>query len=276
MKRLSILFSCVLLFFFSCAPGDTNEKSAQLVTPNDSISYAIAVQLSQGMLQLMTDELGVNKEYTDDFIRGICHAFPSDESDSQYAYAQGLYIGTRAIAMLGRAQSEVYGNDTTKKINRASFLDGIVASIKGSGAMEEREAMEYYYYRMFRGASEQFMQKNATRAGVVTLASGLQYKIDKMGTGEIATPLDIVKCIYRGTFTNGSTFDSSRGEAVDLPVSKLIPGFTEALCTLPEGTKCKLYIPWELAYGARGNQTIPPYSALVFDLEIVKIIRQKY
>lgn len=274
MRRLSILISCFALLFASCAPSEVSEKSEQLVTPNDSISYAVAMMLSQQLPQLMTDELKVNAEYTDDFVRGICHAFPSDDSESKYAYAQGLYIGARAIAMLRRAQSEVYDNDTTQKIDRTHFLNGIIASIKGGGAMDSKAAMEYFNYRMYREASEKFMKMNATREGVVTLPSGLQYKIDEMGTGCLATPRDVVKCVYRGTFTDGTTFDSSRGEAVELPVANLIPGFSEALCVLPEGTKCKLYIPWNLAYGAEGNAKIPPYSTLVFDLEIVKVIKQ--
>lgn len=273
MKRLSILLSVAALLLASCAPVETKENSTRLLTPNDSISYAVAFQLSKDLSGIMTEELGVDKENVEDFVRGICHAFPDDESGSKYAYAQGLYIGARAIAMLGRAQSEVYGNDTTMKISREHFLAGIVAAIKGGGAMDTRTAVEYYNYRMYRGASEKFMQMNAEREGVQTLSSGLQYKIKEMGNGELATPFDKVKCIYRGMFVDGTTFDSSRGEAVELPVAKLIPGFAEALCTFPEGTKCKIYIPWNLAYGARGNSAIPPYSALVFDLEIVKIMK---
>ena len=273
MKHLPILISCLLLLFASCAPEGANEKSGAIVTSNDSISYAVAVQLSKELSYIMTEELGVDKEHTEDFVRGICHAFPADDSKSQYAYAQGLYIGSRAIAMLRRAQSEVYGNDTTVKISRKHFLDGIVAAISGEGAMSVKDATEYYNYRMYRMASEKFMQVNATREGVVTLPSGLQCKVEKMGEGEIATPLDVVKCVYRGTFTNGSTFDSSRGKAVELPVARLIPGFSEALCTFPEGTKCKIYVPWNLAYGAQGKSNIPPYSTIVFDLEIIKVIR---
>ena len=274
MKHLSVFISCVALLLASCAQSDDGGKDNLLATANDSISYAVGMQLSNELEYIMTRELGVGKEYTADFVRGICHAFPADESASQYAYAQGLYIGSRAIAMLRRAQSEVYGNDTTRKISRKHFLDGIVAAIQGGGAMDAKAATEYYNYRLYREENEKFMQMNTTREGVVALPSGLQYKIETMGDGRIATPSDVVECIYRGTFTDGTTFDSSRGEAVEFQVAKLVPGFTEALCTLPEGTKCKLYIPWNLAYGARGNSMIPPYCTLVFDLEILKVVGQ--
>ena len=273
MKYLSVFISCLALLLASCALGDTDKESGALENANDSISYAVGMQLSKELAYIMTEELGVGKEYTDDFVRGVCHAFPTSEDASEYAYAQGLYIGSRAIAMLRRAQSEVYGNDTTVKINREHFLNGIVAAIQGGGHMDARTAMEYYNYRLYREASEKFMRMNATRDGVVALQSGLQYKVYTMGKGEVAAPSDIVRCIYRGTFTDGTTFDSSRGEAVDFPVANLIPGFTEALCTLPVGTKCKLYIPWNLAYGERGNSSIPPYSTLVFDLEIIEIVK---
>lgn len=273
MKRLYILLSCVALLLASCVPSEKETRNAVLADSNDSISYAMGFQLSTDLSNIMTEELGVEKGYVEDFVRGIRHAFPADDSKSQHAYAQGLYIGSRAIAMLRRAQSEVYGNDTTIKIDREHFLAGIVAAIQGNGAMDRKAAVDYYNYRMFRAASENFMQVNATRQGVVSLPSGLQYKIKEMGSGKVATMSDNVKCIYRGMFTDGTTFDSSRGEAVELPVAGLIPGFTEALCTLPEGTGCKIYIPWDLAYGARGNSAIPPYSALVFDLEIVEVMK---
>ena len=96
-----------------------------------------------------------------------------------------------------------------------------------------------------------------------------------MGDGAVAGFYDVVSCVYKGTYPNGAVFDSSHGEAVHLEVATLVPGFAEALMTLPVGTVCKLYIPWDLAYGAEGSKVVPPYSALVYDLEIKGIVKKK-
>ena len=109
---------------------------------------------------------------------------------------------------------------------------------------------------------------------MVVLPSGLQYKIEQMGNGAVAGYHDIVSCVYKGTYPNGALFDTTRGEAVELEVAALVPGFAEALMTLPAGTVCKLYIPWELAYGEAGTNVVPPYSALVYDLEIKASVKK--
>ena len=90
-----------------------------------------------------------------------------------------------------------------------------------------------------------------------------------MGSGAKAGNDDTVKCIYKGTYPNGAVFDSSRGEAVDLEVASLVPGLAEVVMTLPAGTQCMVYVPWNLAYGAKGSGKISPYSALVYDIEII-------
>ena len=95
------------------------------------------------------------------------------------------------------------------------------------------------------------------------------------GNGRAATYSDAIKCVYKGTYPNGSAFDSSRGFAVEKRVNEMVPGLAEAVMNLPSGTKCKVYIPWELGYGANGSRNVAPYSALVYDLEIVEVIAGK-
>jgi FKBP-type peptidyl-prolyl cis-trans isomerase len=119
-----------------------------------------------------------------------------------------------------------------------------------------------------------FLAENKTKEGVVTLPSGLQYKILQQGTGPKPTAKDIVVCNYRGTLLDGKEFDSSykRGQPATFPLGQVIKGWTEALQLMPVGSKWQLFVPAELAYGdqSRGPD-ITPYSTLIFEVELVSI-----
>jgi FKBP-type peptidyl-prolyl cis-trans isomerase len=119
-----------------------------------------------------------------------------------------------------------------------------------------------------------FLAENKTKEGVVTLPSGLQYKILQQGTGPKPTAKDIVVCNYRGTLLNGKEFDSSykRGQPATFPLGQVIKGWTEALQLMPVGSKWQLFVPAELAYGERNmGPDITPYSTLIFEVELVSI-----
>jgi FKBP-type peptidyl-prolyl cis-trans isomerase len=123
-------------------------------------------------------------------------------------------------------------------------------------------------------AGEQFLAANKSKEGIVTLPSGLQYKVLKDGAGSKPTASDSVVCNYRGTLIDGKEFDSSykRGEPATLSVGEVIKGWTEALQLMPVGSKWQLYVPADLAYGERSpSPDIPPNSALVFDVELLSI-----
>lgn len=124
-------------------------------------------------------------------------------------------------------------------------------------------------------AGLKYLEENKKREGVVTLPSGLQYKILKEGNGPKPKASDTVKCHYEGRLINGKVFDSSirRNEPAEFPVSGVIPGWVEALQLMPVGSKWQLYIPSELAYGAHGaGQSIGPNETLIFDVELLAIV----
>ncbi|MFH2067902.1 MAG: FKBP-type peptidyl-prolyl cis-trans isomerase [Candidatus Omnitrophota bacterium] len=119
-----------------------------------------------------------------------------------------------------------------------------------------------------------FLAGNKTKPGVVTLPSGLQYKILKAGNGKKPIGSDTVECHYRGTLVNGTEFDSSyrRGQPASFPVSGVIPGWTEALKLMPVGSKWQLFIPPQLAYGTQGaGRDIGPDATLIFEVELLAI-----
>lgn len=123
------------------------------------------------------------------------------------------------------------------------------------------------------GEGQTFLDENKKKPGVITTSSGLQYIIEKEGKGDSPTATDEVSVHYKGTLINGTVFDSSEGkEPVSFPVNRVIAGWTEALQLMKVGSKFKLFIPYNLAYGDRGaGQQIQPYSTLIFDVELLGI-----
>ena len=124
------------------------------------------------------------------------------------------------------------------------------------------------------GPGREFLEANAKKEGVVTLPSGLQYEVLEEGSGDSPGPTDKVKAHYRGTLIDGTQFDSSydRNEPFVAPVTGVIRGWTEALQLMKEGSKWKIYVPYDLAYGPQGRPpVIPPYSTLIFEMELLEV-----
>ncbi len=181
-------------------------------------------------------------------------------------------------SLTSQGLADINGEILTKTIN---------AALKGTKtAFTPEEANKFigeYFQKITeeKGAAvrvegEKFLEENKKRTGVTTTASGLQYEIIKTGEGAKPTAEDKVKTHYHGTLTNGTVFDSSvdRGEPVEFPVNGVIKGWTEALQLMPVGSKWKLFIPYQLAYGERGaGGQIPGYSALVFEVELLEIVK---
>lgn len=123
-------------------------------------------------------------------------------------------------------------------------------------------------------AGEEFLKENAKKAGVDTLAGGVQYKVIKAGEGAMPTETDVVKVAYSGKLINGKVFDERLGEeAVEFPVNGVIPGWTTALKAMPVGSKWEVVIPADMGYGPRPNGSIPANSTLVFEMELLDIVK---
>lgn len=145
-------------------------------------------------------------------------------------------------------------------------------------AQAEQQAAQAAAGEANQAASEAYLASNATREGVVVTESGLQYEVLTAGEGAKPGAADTVEVHYRGTLVDGTEFDSSysRGQTVSFGVGQVIPGWTEALQLMPVGSKYKLFIPSELAYGAGGaGAVIGPNAALIFEVELVSIAGQE-
>jgi FKBP-type peptidyl-prolyl cis-trans isomerase len=183
----------------------------------------------------------------------------------------------------------LYGQDYTESKENLDFLlDSVfLAGFKDAMAsktkidMETAKANLDAHFAKKRDAEvnialeegKVFFEQNAAREGVVQTASGLQYEVLVAGKGKAPQPTDRVKVHYHGTLLDGTVFDSSvqRGEPVTFGVTEVIPGWTEVLQLMPIGSKWKVYIPFNLAYGAQGAGPIQPYSSLVFEIDLIGI-----
>ena len=243
------------------------------VAVDDSLSYAVSLIIARDMPRAI-EELGITDDNLATFVKGLTDAFPADGSPSSVAYARGVVIGATAMEMLEDAERAIAQSDTTKKISKPVFFEGLKAIATGEKPMMNlQQAYDYYNGVVFRGPSEVFIARNRTRNGVETLPGGVQVKIERLGDGETAALGSTVGYVYKASYINGNTVESSRGEVVEAVVNTMPPGLADVMTTLPVGTKCKAYLPWQLAYGERGNYKVPPYSALVYDIEIVKIVK---
>jgi len=162
------------------------------------------------------------------------------------------------------------------KENKAS-MDEMVARTFIMSYFEKKQQADML--EMYKGAKEEgekFLEQNKNKGGVTTTASGLQYEVISMGTGPKPTSEQTVKVHYTGTLMDGTKFDSSvdRNEPAVFPVSGVIAGWVEALQLMPVGSKFKLYIPSELAYGESGaGEVISPFAVLIFDVELLEIVQ---
>lgn len=191
------------------------------------------------------------------------------------SYALGLSIGNN------------FQNSGINNLQVEDFVKGLKDVLGGAEPEisydEAKQVINDYFMNLQKErlelnkkAGEEFLNINRGKAGVVTLPSGLQYQVLKQGEGAKPAASDKVKCHYHGTLINGTVFDSSvqRGEPAVFGVSQVIPGWVEALQLMPVGSKWRLFIPSDLAYGEHGaGDAIEPNSALVFDVELLDIVK---
>ena len=200
----------------------------------DKNSYALGMSIAHNMLQS-----GVREISFDDFTAGLKAALTGAETAITYEEA-------------------------------GTLLDEFFGKIQEEQAARQAEIGEF-----MKKDGETFLAANAKKEGVTVLPSGLQYKVLKSGEGRKPGRTDKVRCHYEGTFPNGQKFDSSSdgNEPAVFGVNQVIAGWTEALQLMSEGSAWELYIPYNLAYGEAGAPgAIPPYSALVFKVELIEVL----
>lgn len=195
---------------------------------------------------------------------------------NQLSYAWGIAIGKQ---LRGMGLTDLNYEDFDRAL-KASFED-LPTEME---AQEAQKIITEYLEELSRKASEaaqavgkKFLEENAKKDNVITTASGLQYEVEKEGTGAQPTAEDEVTVHYTGKLLDGTVFDSSvsRGEPATFPLNRVIPGWTEGVQLMKEGGKYRFFIPSDLAYGPSGIQgAIPPHATLIFDVELIKVIKK--
>jgi FKBP-type peptidyl-prolyl cis-trans isomerase FklB len=210
---------------------------------------------------------------------GAGQAAPEFKTDKdKFSYALGMNFGENFRkqgldldpAVFAKAFAEAFstGKTSMSEQDMTTVLTAAAQEIRKKQAAVVAEKSE-----KAQKEGEAFLADNKTKEGVVTLPSGLQYKILKAGTGEKPTLEDTVQCNYKGTLINGTEFDASEkhGGPASFPVKGVIAGWTEALQLMPVGSKWQLFVPSNLAYGPQGPPDIGPNATLIFEVELVSI-----
>lgn len=233
MKRISVILIAAATSLVMVSCNNNDNAKVELKNFDDSLSYAIGMRLYD-----MYEGDNLNKE-TDSTI--VLKAFTDKMNKKE--------------ALTAEEEEATIMTFFTKK-------------------QEEQQREQAKQYESTKAEGENFLAENAKRPEVKTTASGLQYEVITEGKGQKPTETDIVKVHYKGTLIDGTVFDSSydRGEPTEFPLNGVIRGWTEGLQLMSVGSKYKLYIPYQLGYGERGaGEMIKPYSALIFDVELLEI-----
>lgn len=272
--------------------ADTAKVSSEYSSKISNEADATKKAKLEKELKFKTDSINkANSKNLEEFLTGFTHTLNQDNSKS--AYNAGVAIGSQLSSVTERFESEVLGGG--KKMNMDAFTIAFAnslkdeklliddankmveeAAVKAQQANEAKKAEEMkaqYAEQVAEG--DKFMAENKSKNGVITLPSGLQYKVLDMGTGERPTANDRVTVHYKGTLLDGTVFDSSydRGEPATFGVGQVIKGWTEGLQLMPVGSKWILYIPYDLAYGNRDQGAIKPFSNLIFEVELIDIVK---
>lgn len=296
MKKLCILFAALCCLSAGAASKKKVAKKAVAVAEKaDTISAADFSYLmgkgygAIGLKQYLTERIGVDTAYIADFLQGFDNGQLTENDKRQKARMAGIEIRTQLQEQI-IPQITKQVDDSLQIIAPEEFIAGFRAGLSGendripvsmdSAQQAVRKQMDYYHgaamerkYGANRKAGEDFLKQNGRQKDVVTTASGLQYKVIQKGEGEIPTATQRVRVNYEGRLIDGTVFDSSykRNEPATFGCNQVIKGWTEALTMMPVGSKWELYIPQELAYGDRDMSTIPPFSTLIFTVELLDI-----
>lgn len=268
------------------------EKSVvTMTTQSDTLSYVAGMSLTQGLVEFLQHSMKIDTAYMADFISGLEKTIESADDPQFKAYMAGMEIAKQLKEKMlpGMARELKDSPDSlVEELAFRGFTDALQgdttyyniedASLLFKDLMNEaKEAKTEKLYGENRRAGEQFLADNAKKEGVTTTESGLQYKVIVEGKGEKPQATDRVKVNYEGRLVDGTVFDSSAkhgDKPLEFKANQVIKGWTEALTLMPVGSKWELYIPYDLAYGERDSGKIKPFSALIFTVELVEIVKK--
>lgn len=298
MKK-TLLLALALVVSASFSPVEAiKKKNKEVVFPaqpvvlnnsSDSLSYAAGVALTNGLVSYLLQQK-MDTTMMSDFVRGLREGIRSVGDPKQKAYMVGLDIARQVNERMLPGISEEFKNSPDSIISDL-LCRGFIDAIEGDSTVFTYDAADKFFtekraldkiakenklYGPNREAGEQFLKENAKKDSVIVLPSGLQYKVLVKGDGEVPLEDQKVQVNYEGRLIDGTVFDASArhgDKPSEFKPNQVIKGWTEALTMMPVGSKWQLFIPYYLAYGNRSAGVIKPYSTLIFDVELVGIVK---
>ena len=259
---------------------------------SDSVSYAAGMAITNGLMPFLKQQHGLDSTNIGTFIKAFEEAINAEDSPEAKARIAGAEIANQVRSRMLPGISGDF-KDSPDSIIPNIFYRGFIDAMKQDSTHFKQAAAEEFFkkkqeedkkakdeklYGANREAGIKFLKENAQKEGVITTASGLQYKILVQGDGQVPQRTDKVQVHYEGRLVDGTVFDASKkhgDKPLEFRADQVIKGWTEALTMMPVGSKWQLFIPQELAYGERNSGTIKPYSTLIFDVELVGIVGAK-
>ena len=289
MKKFSFVAAMAIAVATLMSCNGNNPKPS-LKTDVDTLSYAIGMAQTQGLMDYLANAKGVDTTYIAEFIQGVTDGANAGEDKKKAAYFAGLEIGQQiSNNMMKGLNYNLFGDDSTKTISMHNFLAGFVSGVvkknqlmtvqeAGSTANELFQAIkakaQEERYGENKAAGEKFLAENAKKEGVKTLSCGVQYKVLKEGNGAVPADTSLVVVNYEGRLLDGTVFDASNrhgDKPSEFRLAGVIKGWQEAMKAMPAGSEWEIYIPQNLAYGANQQGNIPPFSTLIFKVELVEV-----
>ena len=286
MKKISVILAvAVAAIMISCTQSAPN---ASLKSDIDTLSYAIGMSQTQGLKDYLVMRMGVDTTYIDDFLKGFYESAQAGDNKKKAAYYAGLQIGQQVSqGMVKNINQMIFGDDSTQTVNEKNIYAGFMAAVAGKFSIMTLDSANTYVqthmdaiqnavkekkYAENRKKGEKFMAEIAKKDGVKELGNGVYYEVLTEGKGEVAADTCRVKVHYEGTLIDGTVFDSNlERDPTVFGASQVIPGFKAALTTMPVGSKWKVYIPQDQAYGSQDMGNIKPFSALIFTIDLISI-----
>lgn len=292
MKKIKHAALAVLIAGgLSACGGSANAPKASLETKADSVSYAIGLaNFPPQMRSMLIQQLDGDSTMIDVLIKGVYDGY-AKSSPKDKAYAMGVNMGQSFSSdMVKQISAQMFQDEEAGVLNGANFLDVFIARAKDQAPALDIDPNEYLEenipllqeeimnakFGSVKEDNEKFLTENASKEGVQTTESGLQYKVITEGSGETIKEDQTIKLHYEGTLIDGTVFDSSyeRDEPAQFNgTNGLVKGFKEALELMKVGSKYEVYIPQDLGYGAQpSGDVIKPYSTLIFTIEVLEIV----
>ena len=257
-----------------------NKKVAQPVmvkpvSPTD-FSYAAGVAQSASLAQFLAQRSGVDSAHIKDFVEGLNKEVSADEAAKLRALLASIDIKKQMPQIVQSMNQHATGKGDTTYVDATTFLKGLTEGLLKSNTLSadsatKIEQQQYdYHTQQLKTRNADFLKNYAKQKGVKSTASGLLYKVIKEGDGAMPTDTSEVEVHYEGKLVDGTVFDSSykRGETATFAVNQVIKGWSEAVKLMKVGAEYEVCLPYEIAYGERGTRGIPPYSTLIFKIEL--------